>query len=231
MKFKFKNGTLGSGSNENIKYIIEGDSTGIIIDSKGGELIIKDKNGDVIIDLGDDGVGRSWGGGDSWGAGRSSARSFERFPLMELEKMRGLWDVDQVIKLQNDIKRIKEIEPMISGDIHYKLDEHRVKTQSLAKDQQLQHKKMMQERRNDHFNRVDDHGKVDEIILNQMIDDQIIRSGEPYKFRITEKELRINGKKQSQERFEKYLNLLEDKTGLKLKYKSLYEFSGNGKKD
>lgn len=50
------------------------------------------------------------------------------------------------------------------------------------------------------FNLLSGKGKLDQIIQDKLVDDHIIKSGDKYEFKINEKDLRINGKKQDQKR-------------------------------
>jgi len=65
-----------------------------------------------------------------------------------------------------------------------------------------------------------------EIIRDQLLDDGFISDfDDSYKFDINEKKLKINGKKQDDDTFEKYKKVIEDNTGIELEDNFEYKFS------
>jgi beta-lactamase regulating signal transducer with metallopeptidase domain len=277
LKNKFK-GFSYSGPGDNIKYIIEGDSTGLVID--GDKLIIKNDKGDVIIDF-NDGDGRGLSYSNGWAKGWSGSPRRFYFPgdayvrgygqglekledLSRLKELKGFLKEDMLRqkwndeefhnKLKDELKESGEWREEFDDKLKSELDRSnklieklKFKNKSLLDDQEMKHLKQLKElEHNKHldewrdktffkdgqgFNLLSGNGKMDQIIQEHLVDDQIIKPGESYEFKISSGELKVNGKKQSSKMYEKYKSIIEDATGVQMKGNTNFVFSGSGKKD
>ena len=71
---------------------------------------------------------------------------------------------------------------------------------------------------------------LSEIIRSSLLNDGFITDEEQkYRFEISEKGLKIDGKKQEQAVFEKYKKIIEDNTGVELGEEFSFNFSNNKK--
>jgi len=68
---------------------------------------------------------------------------------------------------------------------------------------------------------------LQQAIERQLDQDNLVEKSKSYEFKITSKDLRINGKKQDAQRFKQFKALVEDHTGIELEEGSVIQFSGS----
>ncbi len=78
----------------------------------------------------------------------------------------------------------------------------------IVEDNEELHRRLEEEERAAH--EAEEIGRGTEILTNALLDDGLIKNPEAYKIKINQKELRVDGKKQSKELHRKYLGLLRD---------------------
>ncbi|MEP7323559.1 MAG: M56 family metallopeptidase [Saprospiraceae bacterium] len=235
------------GSDGHIKYIIEGDSSGMTID--GDKLILKNDKGDVIIDF-NNGRGLGWSG---------TPRAFYFSPdVIDMKEFKEKFknqdymkEFKEKFKNLDEMKELKQkfeedglLREKWNDELKLNLDQnHKLLDEQLFKQKQLldgQHLKLLKEgewrdrklfKDREGFNLWSGKGKLDQIIQEHLVDDQIIKDGEKYEFSINEREMKVNGKKQDQKTYAEYKELIEDATGIEMKANTNFQFSGSGKKD
>ena len=269
IKLKNKLHAFRSGDGDKIKYIIEGDSTGLIIN--GDQLIMKNDKGDVIINFGGrDGLHWSWSGSpmvdfpsehfDMKGFGEEFSKKFKEKEwlnlerndelnrklkshidksmdkLKELNELRGLedlrgkkWDDEKFHdKMKSDLKKSLKNKEWDDDDQIMRLKELKERDHKIFKDEWGDRKFFKD---GEGFNLLSGKGKLDQIIQEHLVDDHIIKPGEKYEFKISNLELKVNGKKQSDKFYKEYKSIVEDATGIEMKGNTNFVFSGSGKKD
>ncbi|MBK7609083.1 MAG: M56 family metallopeptidase [Saprospiraceae bacterium] len=226
-------GMFPGRDNDPINWVIEGDSSYLKI--AGDKLIIKDEHGDVIIDFNDDfrGLGNNLYGLDHLKGLKS---------LRDISELKKLYSEDMMNKLER-AKMLDNDRLLWSKEKSDKYMEHSRKLLDDAQSHQKELLDKMQWKLADDmdarkffkdgqgFNLLSGKGKLDQIIQDKLVDDHIIKSGDKYEFKINEKDLRINGKKQDQKTYNEFKALIEEKTGFELKENTSFTFSGSGKKD
>lgn len=195
-------GMFPGRDNDPINWVIEGDSSYLKI--AGDKLIIKDEHGDVIIDFNDDfrGLGNNLYGLDHLKGLKS---------LRDISELKKLYSEDMMNKLER-AKMLDNDRLLWSKEKSDKYMEHSRKLLDDAQSHQKELLDKMQWKLADDmdarkffkdgqgFNLLSGKGKLDQIIQDKLVDDHIIKSGDKYEFKINEKDLRINGKKQDQKR-------------------------------
>jgi len=223
-------------------WILQGDTSGMLID--GDQLIIKDKKSNIIIDLGDKTKGKGVyklirPGGSGWAP--------------EIG-MHGLYNLDHVLpdgeKLRTKIRiNAEELEELAKKQHHldqdlfremeWKVKEQMQKLKSLEK---MQHG-LMEKLGDGEFKSLrglrslspDQDGAVfglsrksnlQEAIEQKLVKDGFLGSAKNYEFKISAKELKINGKKQDDKSYNQFKSIVEDYTGIELEDGAMISFSG-----
>lgn len=230
--YGFGKSIFPGGSNDRINWIIEGDSTDLKI--AGGNLIISDDKGDVIIDF-----------NDEPGSSGYNLFNFDRLKdlkvLGEMSELKKLHAEDMMNKLERakmlDNDRLLWSKQRLGNMDHSRklFDEAQSHQKELLDKMQWKLAEDMHGRKffkdGEEFNLLSGKGKLDQIIQNKLVDDHIIKPVDKYEFKINEKDLRINGKKQDKKTYDEYKALIEEKTGFELKENTSFTFSGSGRKD
>lgn len=251
--YSYGGGRSGSGSwsgsgNNDIKWMIEGDSSNITID--GDRVIIKNDKGDVIVDM--DGDHRSWNllkphkfifPGDVF----ENKELFKYFPedlKWKLEKELK-WKEGDLRKLKGDVdeKMLKEWQER-NFDIDHFMDAQKKFHKDLQEEKSRGLQKLFDgkeiyglgdawdDRRYDKWMK----GSVginnlNQAIQNKIIKDGIVKEGESYDFKIDDSSLKINGKKQSEAAYSEFKSLIKEYTGIEMKDKANFSFNGTAKSD
>jgi len=230
------------GQSGGTNWILEGDTSGMVID--GDQLIIKDKKSNIIIDLRDKIKGRGTyklirPGGSGWAP--------------EID-MHGLYDLDHVLpdgeKLRSKIRiQSKELEELakkqyhldkdLSRDMEWKAKEKMEKLKALEKmqyglledlgDGEFKALRGLRSLSPDHEGRVfglTRKSNLQDAIEQKLIKDGFLGSDKNYEFKITAKELKINGKKQDDQSYNQFKSIVEDYTGIELEDGAVISFSG-----
>ncbi len=231
IRIKSMGRAFGSGSGENIKYIIEGDSSGIIIDTKNDQLILKDLKGDIILNLTPGRDLRFHGDALGWSNDRKMNRIYELLPRGQQDLL-----LEHALAPDAQIRIEKEFKEKWSL-----LDEDR---KNLMAKQQLNHAKLADEMRWNKDKLLEEmarsgggdaelkafrNGKLDQIIQGELMHDRLVSVGDSYEFKITAKELKVNGKKQDAVTHRRYKALVEDHTGIPIGEKTIIEYKTSGK--
>jgi len=230
---------------DNTNWIFEGDSSGMIID--GDQLIIQNEKGDLIIDL-RDGI-RSKGhknkifspGGSGWAPGLYMDGMYEHL-LKDEDMLRSKIRNEGIGKTRLNAKQLEDLarkqhllEQNISRDIEWKTKDQIEKLNSLEKMQKslmedefkaLEHLKKISPDHDGVLFRLGHKSNLQGAIEQKLIQDGFLGSAKKYEFKITGKELRINGKKQDDKSFNQFKALAEDFTGIDLNEGAMILFSG-----
>ncbi|HNR09075.1 MAG TPA: M56 family metallopeptidase [Saprospiraceae bacterium] len=232
----FQDGDRIRGMRHNgTKWIFEGDSSGMRLD--GDRLIIEDKDGNIIIDLGKE---KNWPGGRMrmFGPG-----TFE----FNLDKSSDLFhgrleDLENLHLKIPDESMEKAMKHLDREKLRIKEGQHEMREKLRMSEEQL---KELMEDMGHGFREIPDFeweeplrrsGKVfslgrknnlQQAVERQLDRDNLVEKGKSYEFKITSKDLRINGKKQDAQRYKQFKSLVEEHTGIELEEGSVIQFSGS----
>ncbi|MEP7266769.1 MAG: M56 family metallopeptidase [Saprospiraceae bacterium] len=234
------NGKIWPDGHDDIHWIFDGDSSGIAIN--GDRLIIKNDKGDIIMDLGEHNTPRAFA---YRFPGLADMKEFENFPddmKIKLKSKLKALDLDQRLKMgEFNLKHLDELnldEPLLNklmeeDHLHKLMDETRMKQKRL-------HEKLF----DNNFEGLGENWKSDKAqkwmgskknlstyIQESLLKDKLIKGGENYEFKIDDKGLRVNGKKQSDALYNDYKKLIEEQTGFDMDKNSSFMFSGSTSKD
>lgn len=231
----FQDGDRIRGMRHNgTQWIFEGDSSGMRVE--GDRLIIENKEGDIIIDLGKGGSGpgghmRMFKPGDfDFNFGKSGDLFNGR--LEDLDQLRfKIQDeaMDKALKHQDREKlRLREGQ----RDMHEKLRMSEQQLKELMEDMGhgfkgipgFEWKESMPMGKAYSLNRKNN---LQQAIERKLDQENLVEKGKSYEFKITSKDLRINGKKQDAQRYKQFKSLVEDHTGIELEEGSVIQFSGS----
>lgn len=162
---------------------------------------------------------------------KENARKWKENWKENADKMRDEWK-DNQNKWRDDMRegqlRSRELYDHARKQNRELLEEKRHLKSKL--DDEFQHRK--------HFDtRTDEFGEelglprepvnMNDLVKDQLTEEHIISKGEKFNFKISARELRVNGKKQSDEVFNRYKKMIKDRTGMDVKGGTILELEGN----
>lgn len=246
--FYFDGGSSGWGDQKGTNWIFEGDSSGMIID--GDQLIIKNEDGDIIIDLRDRNKGKGQQfklirprGGMGWAPDMHIDGLYDLDLIPDGDKLRSKIRADIKAKSAKELEELARsqhyIERDLSRELEWKAKEQAEKMKSLEKMQKgwmedlkgnqfraLEHLRSLAPGQEDGLLRLGHKSTLQDAIERKLVRDGFLGSSKNYEFKITAKELRINGKKQDEQSFNQFKDIVEDYTGIDLKDGAMISFSG-----
>lgn len=220
-------------------WIFEGDTSGMLID--GDQLIIKNEKSNIIIDLRDKLKGkgaykliRPGSGNGGWTPGLYDLDLLSPDGDLLRSKIRiNSQAMEELARKQQHLNRD------LAREHEWKAKEQMEKLKSLEK---MQHG-LMEELGADEFKALrhlrslaPDHegagfglnrkSKLQDVIEQKLVRDGYLGSQKNYEFKISAKELRINGKKQDEKSYNQFKSIIEDHTGIELEDGAMISFSG-----
>lgn len=220
-------------------WIFEGDSSGMEID--GDQLIIKNEKSNIIIDLGDKLKGKSGyklirprSGDGGWTPGLYDLDLLSPDGDLLRSKLRiNSQAMEELARKQQQLNR------ELSREYEWKAKEQMEKLKSLEK---MQHG-LLEELGADEFKALGhlrslspDHegfgfgfkrkSNLQDAIEQKLVKDGFLGSEKSYEFKISAKELKINGKKQDDKSYNQFKSIIEEYTGIELEDGAMISFSG-----